>query len=211
MTRRLRPNRGGSFEKWTVRLLLPALLLALVCIALLVAGVRGPDWRAWFDGPERGNWRAVTIDGLDVFDERMFVTIADGQVQGGRDGCNDWGYTSDADPVTGERMILSTLAGCEETVETIAYRTVAHYRADVALIEPDTLRLRFGEVSGEFTRWTQEMEDAEQAAEQNAIDAARTAQPSERSPVYPASDGVPPPPMRPPPPPAMEPPPAPAD
>ena len=78
-----RPNPGGAFEKWTVRLLLPALGIAL---AVFLAGIIWPrpntpvDWRAWFDGPERGLWRAETLDGRDVFAGRFTVAIAEGEV-----------------------------------------------------------------------------------------------------------------------------------
>ncbi|APE28028.1 hypothetical protein [Aurantiacibacter gangjinensis] len=193
-----RPNRGGAFETWTVRLLVPALILALLAIVLAVLGFRGPDWRAWFDTEDRGEWRAVTIGGLDVSNERMSIIIADGEIVGGRDGCNFWSYDGPPDPVTGERGMHSTLAGCPDTPELRAYNAVGHYRADFRLESEDRLVVSYNGVTGQFIRWTDAMEQAEREADERAMEAARAAEPPPaRRPAVPAAVPPPAPPAQP--------------
>ncbi|KLI62940.1 hypothetical protein [Aurantiacibacter marinus] len=206
MVRPPRPNRGGAFEKWTVRLIVPALFIALFSAMFSVAGPR-VDWRAWFDGPERGTWRAIMIGGLDVAAERMSIAVADGEIRGGRDGCNYWGYSGAPDPETGERMISSTMAACEETPALQAYDAIGHYRAELQLVSADRLEVSYRGVTGIFRRWTPELDEAERRADERAMDAARRAESKMPSPVYPAPDrNAPPPPA----PPAAPPPPPPA-
>lgn len=210
MSRRAGPNRGGAFEKWTVRLLLPALLLVLV--ASLLLGFRDRplvDWRAWFDGPERGTWRALTLNGEAVFDEKFLLTIADIEIVGGRDGCNYWSLAG-IDEKTGERMITSTLAGCVDTPAMAVYRMLAFGGPAVELSASDRLVLTVGRCRGQFRRWTREHEDAERARyeaqmavqrereQREAFSKARTERRTQ--PVTP-TDGPPPPPAPPPPPP----------
>ncbi|MGB3795616.1 MAG: hypothetical protein WA957_04855 [Alteraurantiacibacter sp.] len=205
------PNRGGAFEKWTIRILIPALLLALFIAALGFAGVRGPDWRAWFDGSERGTWRAVEIDGLDVRQERMSIVVADGEIRGGRDGCNYWGYAGEPDPVTGERMMESTLAACIGTPAIKAYNTIGHYRAKIELLSENRLLVTYGETRGEFIRWTNDLAEAERAADEIAVQAAIKAQPPQPPQPPQLAPTVRPPPMPPtrlPPPAPVPPPPA---
>lgn len=184
-----------------MRLIVPALFFALFVAMYSVAGPR-LDWRAWFDGPERGTWRAITIDGLDVAKDRMSIVVADGEIRAGRDGCNYWGYTGEADPRTGEREKMSTLAGCIDTPEIIAYYAIGHYRADLRLLSENRLEVSYRGTTGIFRRWTDELEEAERAEEERAMEAARRAQESMPSPVYPAQGGPPTatPPLPPPPP-----------
>ncbi len=155
------PNRGGALEKWAVRLIVPALFTALFLAMFWVAGPR-IDWRAWFDGPERGTWRALTLNGEEVFAEKFLVTIADGEVVGGRDGCNYWSFDG-YDARSGERIISSTLAGCSDTPAMATYRVLANGGADMKLAGEDRLSLISGRCRGEFRRWTREDEDAERA------------------------------------------------
>ncbi|WP_340588917.1 hypothetical protein [Erythrobacter alti] len=195
-------------------MLLPALVLGLVLVMLSVAGQRLPEWRAWFDGPERGTWRAVTIDGLDVSDERMHIVVAEGEIRGGRDGCNYWGYSSEPDPQTGERMTTTTLAACPDTPKLRAYDAIGHFRSDLRLLAEDRLEVSYRGTTGIFRRWTEELEEAEREADERAMEAARRAQPEFPSPVYPPPGDRPPPPPAPPPAPPMPPappPPAPAE
>ncbi len=168
-----------------MRLIVPAIFIALFTAMYSVAGPR-IDWRAWFDGPERGTWRAITIGGLDVADERMSIAVADGEIRGGRDGCNYWGYSGAPDPETGDREITSTLAACEETPALQAYDAIGHYRADLRLVSEDRLEVSYRGVSGIFRRWTTELEEAERRADERAMEAARRAEPKMPSPVYPA-------------------------
>ncbi len=211
MNSRGRPNRGGAFETWTVRLLLPALVLALPASLLLGFSDRPlVDWRAWFDGPERGTWRALTINDDEVFDEKFLVTIADGEIVAGRDGCNYWGV-SGIDERTGERIYTSTLAACADTPARSAYRVLTHGAADMTLSGEDRLILASGKCRVELRRWTREDEDAEQAryeaemAAQREIEQrrARTDPPPAAvpPPVAPSPGSPPPPPQIPPPPP----------
>ena len=198
------PNRGGAFETWTVRLLLPLVGLALL---VAIAGITGfaIDWRAWFDGPERGTWRVSELDGIDLRGERMWIEVRDGKVRGGRDGCNYWSYESDAEPRTGERMMISTLAWCDQTPARSAYAALAHGEPEMALLSDDVLEMRAFGVIGRFVRWTEAMERAERKADERALEATHAAQPSVPSPgVYPRSTEIPPPPTlaaHPPPPP----------
>lgn len=189
-----RVNRGGSFEKWTVRLVVPAIFLALFIAMFSIAGSR-VDWRGWFDGPERGTWRAVTIDGLDVRENRMHVIVADGEIRGGRDGCNYWGYSGEPDPETGERMIETTLAGCVDSPEIRAYNTIGHHLAELRLEGEDRLIVSNQGVTGNFIRWTDAMEEAEREADEREMEEARRNMP----PSLPVQT-VPPPAMVPPPP-----------
>ena len=210
MSRRARPNRGGAFEKWTVRLLLPALLLALAGSLLL--GIRDRplvDWRAWFDGPERGTWRALTLNGEPVFDEKFLLTIADGEIVGGRDGCNYWSVAG-IDEKTGERMITSTLAGCVDTPAMAVYRMLAFGKPDVGLPANDRLVLTLGRCRGQFRRWTRDDEDAERARyeaemavqrEREQREAFSKARTGHRAPAVTPMPGPPPPPAPLPPPP----------
>lgn len=210
LNRPTRPNRGGSFEKWTVRLILPALLLAMGSVMLGLAGVHGPDWRGWFDGPERGTWRLLTINGEDVSTERMSVTVQSGEIVAGRDGCNYWNYSGEADPVNGERMMTSTLAGCMDTPAIQAYRKIAHGGAILRLLDENHLEAQSLGTVGQFIRWTDAMEEAERAEGEREVEAARNAEPLQIRPfAVPLRIGAtpPPPPVlspRPPPPPGAE-------
>ncbi|MWV29201.1 hypothetical protein [Aurantiacibacter rhizosphaerae] len=69
----------------------------------------------------------------------MSIVIADGEVRGGRDGCNYWGYVGEPDPETGERMMESTLAACDQTPAIQAYDSIGHYRAEIELLSENRL------------------------------------------------------------------------
>ena len=211
MSARVPPNRGGAFETWTVRLLLPALLLALAFS--LATGFRDRplvDWRAWFDGPERGTWRALTLNGQEVFEEKFLIGIADGAVTGGRDGCNYWGF-GEEDAATGERSITSTLAACEPTPAMAVYGVLAFGAPEMTLQGESRLVLSEGRCRGVFRRWTRDDEDAERAREEAEMEALRQREQRERSSspqpvpppaIVPPAGSPPPPPAPPPPPPA---------
>ena len=199
-----RPNRGGAFEKWTVRLFVPVLFIALFAAMASVMNW-WPDWRAWFDGPERGTWRAATFDGLDVSGAGLSVSIVDGQIVAGHDGCNSWWKDGEPDPETGEQRYMSTLVACAELPTDPAYYTLAHGDPAMVLLSENTLELRAGEHVGVFSRWTEAMAEAEREAEERAMEEARRNMP----PSLPV-DTVPPP-SRIPPPPPQGPPPAPLE
>ena len=95
---------------------------------------------------EDGGWRAVSIDGKAVGDRQFLLDIKDREVAGGRDDCNDWGYSDEPPEPGGGRMVISTLVGCEEDDPLReVYRRIAHAR-DLAMdLRPDgTLRLAGG-------------------------------------------------------------------
>ena len=202
------PNPGGVFEKWTVRLLLPALVLAMgfAVLQVLVPDQRGTifDWRAWFDGPERGMWRAETIDDADVFERKFLISIADGAVGGGRDGCNYW-YHNDPDDRTGKQGITSTLAMCIETPESAAYWQVAYGSPRLELLSKDRLRINGNGHTILARRWTRQDEEAERRAYEAELDRQQEEQPALPLPNMPGGTVVPPPPDRPPPPPPLPP------
>ena len=212
---RVGPNRGGAFEKWSVRLLLPALIAGL--LFAMLAGFRDRplvDWRAWFDGPERGDWRALTLNGEDVFDRRFLVTIADGEIVAGRDGCNFWAFAG-VDERTGERMYTSTLAGCVDTPAMAVYRVLTHGDPQMAMPREDRLVLTSGSCRGEFRRWTRDDDDAERASEEAEMARQREIE-ERRARMQPAPATVPPrtplsQPVRPPPPQVPPPPPPPLE
>ena len=77
------------------------------------------DGAAWADG----EWGAITIDGRRVAPGSFNVSVRNGQITGGRDGCNNWGYVEDQPPASdGSRMIVSDAQGCPETAEQRGYR-----------------------------------------------------------------------------------------
>ena len=207
MSARIGPNRGGAIEKWAVRLIVPALFLALFMAMYWVAGPR-LDWRAWFDGPERGTWRALTLNGEDVFDDKYLVTIADGAIVGGRDGCNYWSFAG-IDERTGERIYESTLAGCTPTPAMAVYRVLAHGEADLRLESEDRLAISQGKCRGEFRRWTREDEELERARYEAQMEAQRRADTRVEAAQPVPSPAIPPPPSVRPEPPAVPPPPPP--
>ncbi|RJY09982.1 hypothetical protein [Aurantiacibacter aquimixticola] len=176
-----------------------------------VTGTRLLDWRAWFDGPERGTWRAKTLDGVDVRERRMWVVIEDGEIVAGRDGCNYWGWETEPDPATGERGIISTLAACGPEPGDEAYGALSFGTPEMQLRPADHLVLRAMGHEGIFIRWTDEMEEAEHAADEREMERQRALQPKVRSPVYPAAPPGPPTARPPPPPPAPAASPPPAD
>lgn len=60
-----------------------------------------------------GTWAAVSIDGRPVSWRGWRISVADGKVAGGRDGCNDWSFGA-PEVEGGERTIDTTLVGCPE-------------------------------------------------------------------------------------------------
>ena len=137
-----RPNRGGAFEKWTVRLLLPALVLALGAAIAGLFGFRAEEATALWDGPERGEWQAVQINGQDVRAHGYIVSFENGEIVGGKDGCNNWGFTDDVDPVTGERMVMSDLMYCPPGPADDAYWSLASGPTEFTLDDTGTLEIR---------------------------------------------------------------------
>lgn len=104
-------------QKLSLGLVLVLLAACLLMLALAFAGYRSPSalWHSLFAGPTDGSWTAISIDGKPIEPERYRIGIAGGEVAGGRDDCNDWGYADDEGATEdGDRMIVSTLVGCPE-------------------------------------------------------------------------------------------------
>lgn len=208
MSTPLPPNRGGAIEKWTVRLIVPVIFAALAAAMLSVAGPT-IDWRGWFDGPERGTWRALALDGEDVRDARLSVSIVEGEVVAGHDGCNAWWVDGEPDPESGERNYMSTLAACGPEPFDTAYGNLAFGNPSMVLSEDgDRLELSANGHYGLFMRWSRDMAEAEREADERAMEAARRAQqaipsrtspaPSQRQPPRAAEVPPAPPPLEPP-------------
>lgn len=111
------------------RLPLAGIVILLVgALMLATCGIIDPTgrWRPWtalFAPDEDGSWMVISIDGEPVPHGEYRYGITDGKISGGRDGCNDWGYTDDPPGPDGERMIVSTLQACpEDNPLTRAYR-----------------------------------------------------------------------------------------
>ena len=116
------------------------LLLMLILGAGSYISVNGMPKRL-FAAEEDGSWGAVLIDGRPVSAEDYRIVVEDRQVVGGRDGCNDWGFTDDPPGPDGSRMIISTLVACPEDPVREAYWAV-RARGVVPELRPDgSLRL----------------------------------------------------------------------
>lgn len=121
-------------------------LLLAAAFSLMLAGIIDPrgQWRPW-DGlltaDEDGSWAALSIDGRPVDPQQYRIAIADGEVSGGRDGCNSWGYSDEAPDANGERTIVTTLVGCPEDdpVRQAYWRLASASR--IALLPDGRLRL----------------------------------------------------------------------
>ncbi len=91
-------------------------LLLAAALLLMVASVLGRSelWSRLFAPEADGNWAGVSIDGRGVAPQQYRIVILDGEVSGGRDGCNDWSYDDEGADEKGGRRITSTLVGCPE-------------------------------------------------------------------------------------------------
>ena len=136
-----RPNRGGAFEVWTVRLLLPALVAASLLTLASVAGYRLGDITALWDGPERGDWQAVEINGQYVRPHGYVLRFEHGEIVGGHDGCNSWGFTGDVDPRSGKRMISSDAQACAEGPADRGYWAIASEPTSFKLQDDGRLKI----------------------------------------------------------------------
>lgn len=107
---------------------------------------------------EDGGWGALRIDGRPVPSSEYTIFIRDGRIEGGRDGCNSWGYTDDP-PGPGERMILSTLVECPaDDSLRLAYYALARSGIEPELRRDGSLRLSAGGHEAIFRRcrWVEE-------------------------------------------------------
>lgn len=132
------------------------LLLLVPAFGLMALGIldRTGGWKPskmFFAEEEDGSWVAVSIDGRPASPEEYRITIAEGEVVGGRDGCNDWSYEDEEPDAKGERMIVSTLVGCPEDATRQAYWLL---RGDprIELLPNGTLRLAAPGHEGIFRR-----------------------------------------------------------
>ena len=116
---------------------LGGLLIALVLVQA------GHDLRVVYrlTAPEvDGSWTAVRIDGRPVPAGEYRISVRDGEVSGGRDACNDWGF-DEPQVEGGPRTITTTLVGCpEDDPVRKAYWALA-LGASPDLREDGTLRL----------------------------------------------------------------------
>ena len=138
----LRPNRGGAFERWTVRLLLPALVAALLLAVAGLFGFRTGDLTALWDGPERGDWLAIRINGQAVGGHSYIVRFEHGDIVGGHDGCNAWGFSDTIDPRTGKRLISSDAQACAEGPVDHAYWSLVSGPTHFTLRDDGLLEIR---------------------------------------------------------------------
>lgn len=106
-----------------------------------------------------GAWAAVSIDGRPVSWREWRLSVTSGKVAGGRDGCNEWGFT-EPEVEGGERMIDTTLVGCpEDDPVRKAYWTLALARNMSPRLRSDgSLRLAADGHEAIFRRcrWTEE-------------------------------------------------------
>lgn len=104
-------DKARRYRRAAVAGLLSAALL------LVALGLAAPsrDWRPWtplLAAEEDGAWLALRIDRWALSGGEYRISIRDGDIAGGRDGCNDWAYgRPDA---AGRPTIETTLVGCPE-------------------------------------------------------------------------------------------------
>ena len=142
-------------------------LVALLLVAAFLLGLfstfrSSRAVQRWIDlfGPEEnGSWSALSIDGRPVSGEDYRVWIDGRKVAGGRDGCNDWSYQEPRD-LSGDRMIVQTLAGCPEGDPVrFAYNAIARdENACVSIRADGKLRLAARGHEGVFRRCYWEVE-----------------------------------------------------
>jgi hypothetical protein len=98
--------------------------LLLAAAAALLGGCSEPprERAAWQGQVIDGVWVAETIDGRGVGRTRYTITVAQGRITGGHDGCNGWGYQLD----DGQRTVVSTLIGCPHDPLQQTYWAVVH-------------------------------------------------------------------------------------
>lgn len=101
--------------------MLIAIALGLGTIALLDRPGRPAPWQRWFAPAEDGSWMALSIDGQPVPANDYRLSITDGRVGGGRDGCNDWSFEDERPNERGERMMSTTLVACRPSEVQRAY------------------------------------------------------------------------------------------
>jgi hypothetical protein len=151
---------GGGFARRRGRsaLALAVLILSLGVTHALVTGTWTPRL---FQPEEDGRWRAVSIDGRAIGRGREFVvSLVDGKVSGGRDDCNDWGYSDQPPAADGARMIVTTLSLCvEEDGVREGYAAITSAPNLTTELRPDgTLRLAARGHEAIFRRCTYQLD-----------------------------------------------------
>lgn len=108
-------SRTNRRQQFSLTLVLALIVAAFGMMTLSFSGYRSPAdlWFSLFSAPHDGSWTAISIDGHPVEPERYRIAIRNGEVTGGRDDCNDWGY-AEGRAKNGDRMIVSTAVGCPE-------------------------------------------------------------------------------------------------
>jgi heat shock protein HslJ len=97
----------------------------LIGLGLLLAAHEGRLIQRLTAPEVDGAWAASSIDGRPVPWREWRISVEQGKVAGGRDGCNDWGF-GEAEVEGRERMIVTTLVECiEEDSARKAYWALA--------------------------------------------------------------------------------------
>jgi hypothetical protein len=111
-----------------------------------------------FAAEEDGDWGALAIDGRSVSADDYRIWVDGGRLAGGRDGCNDWGYSDDPPYPDGSRMILSTMVGCPDDPVRKAYWALRASGTRLELRTDGSLRLAGQGHEAIFRRcnWVQE-------------------------------------------------------
>lgn len=136
-------TKGGSHAS-DRRRIAPVVMLLSATLIVATFGLADPrgelrPWHSLFGPREDGNWAAVNIDGRQVSPRDYRVALFNRKVVGGRDGCNDWAYASEAD-ANGERMVETTLAECPDNDQGRVLRTLA-YASKIELLADGKLQL----------------------------------------------------------------------
>jgi hypothetical protein len=79
---------------------------------LLISGCSGSE--------HDGEWQVTLLNGQSAGNQRFTISVNDGRVSGGFDGCNAWGRDSDHSD-----MIVTDLKECPRDVASDVYSRVA--------------------------------------------------------------------------------------
>jgi hypothetical protein len=134
-------------------LLAATLLLAAGAVQLAACGTTAPEEAVGSDNrtaptaapvTATGTWSVLEIDGSPVEPDSFRVQLRAGEVTGGKDGCNNWGYVEGSRRMPdGSRMIESEAQFCPETPQSRAYRSVV-VKPELTAVGSDRLLLTGG-------------------------------------------------------------------
>jgi hypothetical protein len=119
---------------------------------LIIRAFVAPDVTTWswpFVPKEDGYWRAMTIDERDVSGPQRYTLLIDGgQIRGGYDGCNNWGFNTSP---SGERGVTSDARECLVPGDA-TYSVLAKAEARMTLLPNGSLLVEAAGHSGLFRR-----------------------------------------------------------